>query len=176
SDSQGQETIELAHPLRVALGEIVVDRDHMNTAATERVEVYGQGRDQGFAFAGFHFGNLAAVQDHAADQLHVEMTHVEHAATSFADYGKSLFEDLIEDFIGGFQALAVEFSLAIEVGIGLVGTLAEAVLDYLAEFVGLRAQLVVRELLHPGFERVHALDARREALDFALVFGPKDLA
>jgi hypothetical protein len=42
----------------------------------ERVEVEGQGGDEGLAFAGGHLGDFALVEGDAADELHVEMNHV----------------------------------------------------------------------------------------------------
>src|ERR1039458_1463412 len=39
--------------------------------------------DQRFSFTGAHFGDFAAVEDDAADQLHVEVAHVEEAAAGF---------------------------------------------------------------------------------------------
>ena len=48
----------------------------------------GQRGDQRFAFAGFHFRDFAFVQDDAADQLHVEMAHVQEAAARFAHQRK----------------------------------------------------------------------------------------
>ena len=85
---QAEELVEPAHPLRVAAGQVVVDRDHVNALAFQRVQVRRQGGDQRLAFTGLHFGDLALVQHHAADQLDVEMAHVEHAAAGFADHGK----------------------------------------------------------------------------------------
>src|SRR5208337_3775363 len=89
ANRQSEKTVELAHPFRVAFGQVVVDRDHMHAASAERIEVHGKSSDQRLAFAGLHFRNLAIVQHHTADQLHVEMAHVEHAAAGFANHGKS---------------------------------------------------------------------------------------
>ena len=93
---QAEELVDAAHPLRVALGQVVVDGDHVNALAFERVQVAGQGGDQRLAFAGLHFGDLALVQHHAADQLHVEMAHVEHAAAGFADHGEGFDQEVVE--------------------------------------------------------------------------------
>ena len=37
---QPEEAVELAHPLRVALGQIIVDRDHVHAAPAERIQIY----------------------------------------------------------------------------------------------------------------------------------------
>ena len=74
-----------AHPLGVAPGQVVVDRDDVDALAFERVQVGGQGGDERLAFAGLHLGDLAAVEHRAADQLHVEVPHVQHAPAGLAD-------------------------------------------------------------------------------------------
>ncbi len=73
---QAEEGVELAHPLRVALGQVVVDRDHVNAAAGKRIQIHRQGGDQRFTFTGLHFGDLALMQNDAADELHVEVPHL----------------------------------------------------------------------------------------------------
>ena len=73
ADREPEELVDLPHPLGVALGEVVVDGDDMDAAAGERVEIDRQRRHQRLALAGLHLGDPALVQDHAADQLHVEM-------------------------------------------------------------------------------------------------------
>ena len=71
-----EKTVEPAHPLRITPGEIVVDRDQMRAATGERVQIKGQRRHKCLAFSRRHFGDPAAVQDDAAEQLHVEVHHV----------------------------------------------------------------------------------------------------
>ena len=133
ADAHPEEAVEASHPLRVAAGEVVVDRDDVNALAFERVQIGGQRRDERLAFAGLHLGDRPVVQDHAADQLDVEVPHVEHAAAGFADDGKGLDEEIVER--------------------GAVG-------DALAELDGLRPELFVGEGLDAGLERV---DLRRPA-------------
>ena len=77
ADRHAEEPVDPSHPLRVAAGQVVVHRDDVDALAGERVQVGGQGGDQRLAFAGLHLGDLAAVQDDAADQLHVEVPHVQ---------------------------------------------------------------------------------------------------
>ncbi len=67
------------------------------------------------------------MQDNAADQLDVEVPHVEHAAAGLADDSK----DLVQDVVGG----------------GAFG-------ETLAELDGLRPELFVSEGLNGGFERI----------------------
>jgi hypothetical protein len=56
-----EELVDLAHPLAVAPGEVVVDRDQVSALAGQRIQVERQGGDQGLALAGGHLGDLALV-------------------------------------------------------------------------------------------------------------------
>src|SRR5208337_4122332 len=87
---QAQEAVNLAHPPGVTFGQVVVHRDDVNPFAGEGVEVGGHGGRQGFAFTGLHFGDLALVQDDAADELDVEGAHAQHPGGGFPDRGKGL--------------------------------------------------------------------------------------
>ena len=68
----------------------------MDALAFERVQIGGQRRDERLALAGLHLGDLALVQHRAADELHVEVPHVEHAAAGLADDGEGLGEQVVE--------------------------------------------------------------------------------
>src|SRR6202167_4284785 len=140
--------VDLAHPIRVAVGQIVVDGDDVNALAFERVQVSGQGGHQRLAFTGSHFSDLAAVQDDAADQLHVEVAHVEEAAASLADYGESLDEQVVER-----RSLGQLF----------------------LEFDGFGGQIDIGKLLDLRLEVVDGGDDGLNGLDFAFVLGAKNL-
>ena len=114
---------------------------------SERVEVAGQGGDQRLAFAGLHFGDLALVQHHAADQLHVEVAHVEEAAAGFADHGEGFDQEVVER--------------------GALG-------DFLLEFDGFGGQVDVGELAKLRLEFIDGRHRGQHGFDFALVFGAKD--
>ncbi len=102
ADGEAEEAVDLAHPLGVALGEVVVDGDDVDAAAGEGVEVAGQRGDEGLAFAGLHLGDLALVEDDAADQLDVEVAHADDAAAGFADDGEGFGQEVVEGgFFGG---------------------------------------------------------------------------
>ena len=51
------EHIEGAHPLRVTLGEVVVDGNHVYAFSGKRVEEYGKGCYKGFTLTCCHFRN-----------------------------------------------------------------------------------------------------------------------
>ena len=50
----------------------------------KRVQIDGEGGDQGLAFAGLHLGDRAVVQHHAADELDVEVALAERTLGGFA--------------------------------------------------------------------------------------------
>ncbi len=155
ADGEAEEAVDLAHPFGVALGEVVVDGDDVDAAAGEGVEVAGKRGDEGLAFAGLHLGDLAGVEDHAADELDVEVAHADGAAAGFADDGEGFGEDGVEGgLFGGVDG--VEVVLGAIGGVELLG--GDGVGYALAEFGGLGAELVVGERLHGGLEGVDLLD------------------
>ena len=93
------------HPFAVAAGQVVVDGDDVDALALQGVEVGRQRGDEGLAFAGDHLGDVAAVQDDAAEDLHVEVPHVLGAAAGLAAGGERLGQQVVERLALG-QALA----------------------------------------------------------------------
>ncbi len=61
ADGQAEEAVDAAHPVGVALGQVVVDGDDVHALAGQRVQIGRQRRDQRLALAGAHFGDLAVV-------------------------------------------------------------------------------------------------------------------
>ena len=96
TDLQAHEAIDLAHPLRVSLGKIVVDGDDVHALALEGVEVGGQNGDQGFALAGLHLGNAALVQNDAADELDPVRPHAQNAPRGLPHGGKRLGQKIVQ--------------------------------------------------------------------------------
>ena len=101
ADREPEEGVDLAHPVGVAAGEVVVDRDHVHALAGEGVEVDGQRRHQRLALARLHLGDAALVQDHAADQLHVEVTLPESALGRLAHGGEGRHQDIVDALAPG---------------------------------------------------------------------------
>ncbi len=95
---QTEETVELAHRGRVALGEVVVDGNDMHALAGQRIEVDRKGRHQRLAFTGLHFGDGALVQDHGTGQLHIKGSHVQNTARRLAGDGKSRDQQIVQRF------------------------------------------------------------------------------
>src|SRR5688500_6834689 len=98
ADFESEKTMDLAHPLGVAGGEVVVHSYDVNAAASgQRIQIRRQSSDESFALAGAHLGNLSLVENDAADQLHVEMAHAGRANTCFAHDGECFRKELVEN-------------------------------------------------------------------------------
>lgn len=93
--------MDAAHPLGIAPGEVVVDRNDVNAFTGKAVEIAGQSSNQRFPFTGFHFSDAPFVQHHSADQLDIEVAHVQDAAASFAANGKGFDKEVVEGFAIG---------------------------------------------------------------------------
>ena len=117
TDGQSQPAVELAHPLAVALGQIVVDGNNVHPLAGQGVQVGGQGSHKGLALTGLHLGNIAAVQGDAAGHLHREVLHAQHTPCGFAADGKGIRQDVVQRFALG-QLLLESGSLRLQVNIG----------------------------------------------------------
>ena len=147
ADRHAQEAVDPAHPLGVATGEVVVDRDHVHALALERVQIRRQRRHERLAFAGLHFGDAPIVEHHAADELDVEVPHVHHTLAGFAHHGKGFGQDLVERLAVGHP---------------------------LTELVRLGLQLGIGQRSDAGFERIDARHDRPQPLEFTVVLGADD--
>ena len=117
ADSQSQPAVELAHPLAVALGQIVVDGNNVHPFAGQGVQVGGQGSHKGLALTGLHLGNIAAVQGNAAGHLHREVLHAQHAPCGLAADGEGVGQDIVQRFAVG-QLLLQRGGLGLQLGVG----------------------------------------------------------
>ena len=75
-DGEAKEHIDRTIPLRVTLGQVIVDGDYMHTFVGEGVEVYREGCHKGLTFTRCHLGDLTLVQYHAAEELDIVMDHI----------------------------------------------------------------------------------------------------
>jgi hypothetical protein len=106
----------------------------VHALAGQRVQVDRQRGHQRLALAGAHLGDLALVQRHAADQLHVEVAHLQRALAGLAHHGEGLGQQVVERL---------------------------ALREALAELVGLGAQRGVVQLLELRLQRVDLLHRAR---------------
>ena len=132
----------------------------MHASPGERVQRRRKRRDQRFPFARLHLRDFAFVQDDAANELHVEVPHVEETAPRLARQCKGGNDHRLERLLHallerGFRRICV-FQLFLDLRLQLLVS---------------RLEIGVAERLHFRFARVHGRDGRLYALDVALVFG-----
>jgi len=147
TNRESEIAVELAHPLAIAACEVVVDRDHVDALARERIEVDRRGCNEGFALACAHLRDAPLVEADAADQLHVEVPHAEHAARGLAHDGERLGEDFLHRL---------------------------PLFELLAEFSRVARQLVIREVHHRGLKRVDLLHDLPVARDLLVIVVAKE--
>ena len=119
---EAQEAVDLAHPLAVALGQVVVDGDDVDPFPGQGVEVGGEGGHQGLALAGLHLGDAALVEDDAADELHPVGLHAQHAPGRLPAGGEGLGQDVVQTLAIG-DALLEFGGLGLELLVGELGVL-----------------------------------------------------
>ena len=148
ADLEAEEAVDLAHPLGVALGQVVVDGDEVRAVAGEPVEVHRHGGDERLALAGLHLGDVAVVEDDAAHHLDVEGPHAEGALGALAGDGERLEQEVVEQL---------------------------AVLVALAELGRLGAQLLVAEAGHGRLQLGDPLGLLLERLEAPAFTGVQQL-
>ncbi len=124
ADAQPQQVIDGTHPHGVAAGKVIVDRDQMHAFAQQRVQIEGKRGDEGFPFAGFHLGDAPLMKHNPAQQLHIEVAHVERAARRLAHHRERLWQNIVQRL---------------------------AILKALLEFLCFRSQLFVGQFLNFRF-------------------------
>ena len=119
----------------------------MNALAAQRIQVRGQGRDEGLTLTGLHFGNVTQVQRCTTHELNVVVALAQGALGCFTDYRKGLRQHNVEGF---------------------------AVVDALAELVSFRSQFLIGHRCEAVLERVHRLSVRFELSQNPLIAGSED--
>ncbi len=126
ADGHAEAFEHAAVPLRVTLGEVVVDRDEVDALAFQRVQVEREAGNEGLTFTGLHLRHVTLVKDDAAHQLDIEHALVGLPQTCFPNRGEGLEEELLERL---------------------------SVLEPLPELRGLVPELLVGELLELRLDR-----------------------
>ncbi len=101
---QAQAVEDGPHPLRVALGQVVVDRDHVDAPTGHRVERGRDGTHERLALAGALLRDASLVEHHGAHQLDVEGPHAQLPAGDLTGGREHVRQDVVE---GGLEALEV---------------------------------------------------------------------
>ena len=84
------------HPLCVTLCKIFVDGNDMHAFFVERLQICGKSRNKRLTFTCTHLGNSSLIEDHAAHELNVEVSHSQHSVACLSyrskRFGKQSFE------------------------------------------------------------------------------------
>ena len=147
ADREAEPLIELPHPLCVTAGEVVVHGHHVHALAGQRVQVNRKRGGQRLALAGAHFSDLAIIQHHTADHLHIEVTHAKHSRRGLTHNSESFRQQVVQRF---------------------------ALLEPVAEFLSLRLQLIIGELLQLRFQLIDLGNAPTVRLHKAVISAAKN--
>ena len=176
-EAHAQEVEDRAHPLRVAPGQVVVRGDDVDAAAGQRVQDRGQRRQEGLAFAGPHLGDLALVEDGAADELDVVQAHAQRPLHRLAahreDLGQGVVEGLVDALVLALAAVALQLAATLQVRVVAL-VLGRLVRDGEFQDLGpdlgeLGADLVIGERFELGFEAVDLVDVGLDPSKLAIV-------
>ena len=134
---QAEEFEQRTVPFRVTLGQVIVHRHDVDTASGQGIQVGRQGRRQSLTFPGLHFGDLIAVQDHAAHQLDIKVTHAEHPLGGLTNRREGFRQQLFQLFAlfeagTKFDGLGLQFGIAQCLELRLHGI---DLFDYLAQLL-----------------------------------------
>ena len=122
ADVHAEEAVDTTHQLALVARQVVVDRDHVHALAFECVQVARERRDQGLAFTGLHFGDIAPVQGRATHELHIEVTLSQGALRHLTDGGERFGHQLVK-VLTVVQSLLELGGLAFEFLVGQSGNL-----------------------------------------------------
>ncbi len=131
SYGNAHEPIDLSHPFRVTLGQIIVDCDDVHSFFRQSIQVGRKNSHQRFSFAGLHFGNSSLMQHNAADDLNTERLHAENAPAGLPGSGERFRQNVIQSLAFcqaffklrglGFQRIIRQFGILIVQCFHLIG-------------------------------------------------------
>ncbi len=101
ADIEAQGVVEGSHDFSVPFGEVIIDGDDVDPPTGDGVEYGGERGDEGFSFAGGHFGYGAVVKFDPADELDVVGPETEFTFGDDANAGKDGREIFVERFLVG---------------------------------------------------------------------------
>ena len=91
-----QPCVDLAHPVSVTLGQIVVYSYYVNAFSLKCVQIYRKGSHEGLSFTGLHLGDPSLMDRDTADDLHPVVLHIENSPCSLPAYRKGIRKDIVE--------------------------------------------------------------------------------
>ena len=120
ANTQAEKLVKPAHPLRVAPRQVIVDGNDVNALAFECVQICRKRGNERFPLTGFHFRDPPLMQDVSADELHVEVPHVEDTLARLADDREAFRQNLLQR-LAVFEALPEFRCFGLELFVGEAG-------------------------------------------------------
>ena len=96
ANAHAQTLVDPAHPLAVALGEVIVHGNDVDSPTCDGIEIRRERSNERLAFASLHLGDHAPVQGDATHDLLIEVTHPLRPLRSLPHGGEGLGEQLVE--------------------------------------------------------------------------------
>ncbi|CAB4962724.1 unannotated protein [freshwater metagenome] len=104
---EAEEPMDASHPLGVALGKVVVDRDDMDALAGQRIEIGRQGGNEGLALTRAHLSDVAHVEGCPTHDLDVIVTLAERSPRRLANGRERFRQEVIEGLPGLIAVLVL---------------------------------------------------------------------
>ena len=95
-DTQAKKFMDLSHPLRITLRQIVINRHDMDAFPLQCIQIRRKCGDQRLTFTSTHLRDTPLMQDHAADELHSEMAQTDRSFGRLPDNGICLRQYIIQ--------------------------------------------------------------------------------
>ena len=96
ANRQAKRAEEWERPVTVALHQVIIDGDHVHLHLLKARQVAGERANDGLAFAGLHFGDLAFAENDAADDLHIERARAEGRPAFWVQVANGLVEGRVK--------------------------------------------------------------------------------
>ena len=111
---QTEKFMDFSHPLRITLCQIVIDCDNVHTFSFQCIQISRKCGNKCLTFTGTHLCDTSLMQNHATDQLHTIMFHIQHSSCSLTDRRICLRQKIIQclsltETFFKFSRLALKF-------------------------------------------------------------------
>ena len=145
---QSHEGIDLSHPLRVTLRQIVIDSNNVNALAFQCIQINRQRSYQSLTFTGLHLRDSSLMKNDTTDQLNPEGLHIQCSLRTLTDCRKGFRKKIIQSF---------------------------AFTQALAEFHCFPTELLIRERLHIRPQALNLSDCGLNSAKLTFTVRPENL-
>ena len=140
--------MDFSHPFGISVSQIIIDRNDMNAASGQRIQICRQSGYQRLTFTSLHLRDTSLVKNNSTNQLYPVMFHPQHTLCCLAYGGKCFRKE-------GIQRLTFLITFFV--------------------FFCLCTKLLICELLHLGAQRLDLIYDRRDSLQLSGAVGAEKL-